>query len=180
MKVTETSPGTITREFRKLDDTYYISAYGDVLNAKTGRILRPNTQSSGHLRVDMHGRHELVHRKVYEAWGPRPLKPGEQVNHKDDVKINNHISNLYAGSQKQNIADCVRNGHRKGHFKSLVVKDKTTGEVMKFGKSSDFFAKSGHPSANGAISKAMRRDWFKNKYEVLYFGNERLEHLDNV
>lgn len=86
-----------------------------------GRVLRPakmtkgSRQPLGHYylvvglsknaRVKVH----LIQTLVLEAFiGPRPL--GARALHSDDDKTNNRKNNLYWGSQKDNIADAIRNG----------------------------------------------------------------------
>lgn len=43
--------------------------------------------------------------------GPKP--PGLECCHRDDDKGNNNVSNLYWGTHRQNMIDCVRNGRRR-------------------------------------------------------------------
>ncbi len=57
-------------------------------------------------------RKQYVHHIVAGlAHGPRPT--GLHVLHRDDDKLNNDPGNLYYGTQKQNMDDCERNGHRR-------------------------------------------------------------------
>jgi len=111
-----------TRVFLSYDDTYDVASDGTIVNSRTGKELKHAIVNSGHHRVDIHGRHTFVHRLVYQMFGERPLREGEQVNHRNDNKEDNNIENLYAGTQRENIADCIRNSHRKGNLKQLIVR----------------------------------------------------------
>ena len=76
-------------------------------------VLKPGHNAAGRLQVVLCSggvtRRYQVHRLVYEAfhgfiWG------GAYVLHKDGDHLNNHISNLYLGSQLQNMADKKAHG----------------------------------------------------------------------
>ncbi len=54
-----------------------------------------------------------IHRLVGLAWIPRIEEDGkDMVCHKDDIKHNNHYSNLYWGNAQDNANDKVRNTPR--------------------------------------------------------------------
>jgi hypothetical protein len=59
--------------------------------------------------------------------GPKP--PGFECCHRDDDKDNNNVSNLYWGTHRQNMIDCVRNGRRRycrgeeHHWAKLTAED---------------------------------------------------------
>lgn len=173
--MSEESENGRCKAFMVYDDTYSISPDGTILNYKTGHAINHSLVASGHHRVDIHGKHMLVHRLVYQMFGDIwPLPKGYQVNHRDDDKSNNHISNLYAGTQKENIADCIRNGTRKGHLKELVVRRKEDQKVFRFAMAKDFFEFDGHPApSNGGVGRSISRDWFKDKYELVSFGKSK-------
>ena len=84
----------------------------------TGRLVERNlnTMQTGYKTT--HGKKigkersapQLVHRLVALAWlGPQP-KDKPIVCHKDDIKDNNHVSNLYWGTYKENERDKFANG----------------------------------------------------------------------
>lgn len=107
-----------------------------------------------------------VHKLVFLVWvGQIPL--GSQLNHKDDNKDHNHYSNLYLGTQKENIRDCIQNGTRKGHLKSIKVLDKRSNEVLSFSSVRAFIEHTGHKVANGALSKCKQHKWFQEQYEII-------------
>lgn len=89
---------------------YEASDTGLIRNAKRGNVLAaPLSCEGGHPIVCIHGRARPVHALVLEAFvGPRP--PGLECRHRDDVKSNNHVSNLVWGTRSENMHDRVRNG----------------------------------------------------------------------
>lgn len=153
---------------RPYDEMYYVSEFGDVYSTYSNKFLKHNIDLDGYHRVDIHSKHMKVHILVYLTWiGPIP--PGYQVNHIDDNKSNNHYSNLYAGTQKENINDCINNGHRCGNVYYLTLLDKYTNRVITFCPASDFIQYSGHPNKNGSLKKMFTKNWFKVRYEIIEF-----------
>jgi HNH endonuclease/NUMOD4 motif len=82
------------------------------------KILKPGRQHSGHLFVVLTGQKAVrVHRLVALAFiGPAPF-PGALVRHVDDDPSNNKPSNLVWGTQKENMADAIRNGQHLGGYR---------------------------------------------------------------
>lgn len=158
------------KEYRPYDEKYYISEDGDVYSKYINRSMKHNIDIDGYHRVDIHGKHEKVHKLVYKTWiGDVP--PGQVVRHYDDDRDNNHASNLVAGTQKQNIEDAFRNGHKEcsGRTHTLIVYDKLTDEVLSFCPAEKFISYSGHSCANGGVSRMMTRDWFKDRFDVIEY-----------
>lgn len=58
-----------------------------------GRMLSPRKLPSGYLRVQLMNKDYYIHRLVCSNF-IRPLKPKEEINHKDGNKQNNQIDNL--------------------------------------------------------------------------------------
>ncbi|WP_079582798.1 NUMOD4 motif-containing HNH endonuclease [Mycobacteroides abscessus] len=57
-------------------------------------------------------RQVAVHVLVLETFvGPRP--DGMVGCHRDDIPTNNHLSNLYWGTQAQNVSDAIRSGRHR-------------------------------------------------------------------
>lgn len=152
--------------YRQYDEMYYVSAAGDIYSQYSKKKLKHARDIDGYHRVDLHGKHRKVHQLVYYVWGGTDSN-GLQINHIDDNKDNNHISNLYAGTQKQNIHDCMWNGHREGNVWYLTIYDKKTDTILSFSPASDFIAYSGHPCGNGGVKRMFTRNWFKKRYEII-------------
>ena len=72
---------------KSFDDTYYIGEYGEVYSTYSKKFLKQSIDLDGYPRVDIHGKHKKVHKLVYETWIGK-LDDNEQVNHKDDNKLN--------------------------------------------------------------------------------------------
>lgn len=75
---------------------YYVDEYGRVFN-KNGYELKQADNGKGYKYVRLYDgvkyNHKYVHRLVAEAFIPNPDNL-PQVNHKDEVKSNNVVSNL--------------------------------------------------------------------------------------
>jgi len=81
---------------------YAVSDFGNVRNAKTGRILKPSN-SDGYLRVNLSNngvKTFLVHRLVIETFFPIDDK---EVNHKNHITTDNRLENLEWCSRSENL-----------------------------------------------------------------------------
>lgn len=164
------------KEFRKYDDHYYVSADGDIYSVYKNGLLKHSIDLDGYHRVDIHSKHMKVHKLVFLVW-VGPIPEGKQLNHIDDNKDNNHFSNLYLGTQKENIHDCIRNGTRKGNLKPIQIYDKEVDKVLSFSSISAFIEYTGHHVSNGAISKCQSHKWFRMRYEIV--SNEGVETIES-
>lgn len=153
---------------KKYDDMYYVSEYGDIYSTYCKKFLKHAITIYGYHRVDIHGKHMHIHKLVYLTWiGEIP--EGKQINHKDDDKDNNHFSNLYAGSQKENIRDCIDNNHWCGYTYYLTVFDKKVNKVLTFCPAKNFIEYSGHSNKSGNLNKFFKKNWFKKRYDIIEF-----------
>ena len=116
------------------EDLYEVSDLGRVKSLNynhTGKekILKPGKTHGGYLMVNLckdgHGKTVKVHRLVAEAFIPNPNNL-ETVNHKDEVKTNNTVSNLEWMSRVDNVA------YSRPQFtkRSVQMFDKYTGELL--------------------------------------------------
>lgn len=98
---------------------YYVTDDGRVWSDpkgrhfKTGMWLTLVPNDNGYLTVNLLGpdryRRIRVHRLVLEAFvGPCP--DGLEACHRNDIKTNNQIENLYWGTRRQNMRDAKDNG----------------------------------------------------------------------
>lgn len=93
--------------FNTIDD-YDITEEGNVINKKTGRILKPQPNSKGYLRIQLTNKEKyFVHRLVASKYIPNPNNL-PQVNHIDGNKLNNRASNLEWISNIDNRAHAIR------------------------------------------------------------------------
>lgn len=81
-------------------DHYLADTDGNILNALTGKELKPVDNCKGYLRVDLHGEKEYVHRIVAKTFIANP--DGLHVNHKDYDRQNNSANNLECITPKEN------------------------------------------------------------------------------
>ena len=177
------------KEFKQIrvNKNYWISSDGELYSEHANKIINASINSNlGKLykrvdiRVDGKPHHMMIHRLVYDTWVSQ-ITRNDQINHINDDSLDNRIENLYKGSQKSNIADCVRNGHRVGHIKYLTVFDKKVKKTLTFCPSSDFIEYSKHSCQNGSIKRMFNKNWFKKRYIVIDFKNVNdKKHLNSV
>ena len=83
------------------DGKYEVSDFGNVRNAKTGRIMKLQNHN-GYLRVSLNNNGKklwLVHRLVLETFLPID---GKEVNHKNHITSDNRLENLEWCTRSEN------------------------------------------------------------------------------
>ncbi len=100
------SPCTHWRPISGYEGFYDVSDNGEVRNSRTGRILKQKVERNGYVRVhlskDGTARSLLLHRVVANTFIPNP-NGFLTVNHLDEDKTNNRLSNLeWANMSRQN------------------------------------------------------------------------------
>lgn len=163
--------------FKPYDEMYFVSEDGEVYSNYSKKILKPNLDLNGYPRVDIHGKHMKIHKLVYLVWVGK-LENGQQINHKDDDKLNVHYSNLYSGTQKENIKDCQNNNHRVGNIYYLTIYDKKINKTITFCPAKNFIKYCGHPNKSGSLKKFFNRNWFKKRYDIIEY--KRINNLDEL
>lgn len=136
----QSEEGEIWVDIKGHEDSYQVSNFGRIRSKprdivrKDGRkvymherIIKTTYINSGYMIVNLHAKdgslyHKLVHRLVAEHFIPNP-KHLEQVNHKDENKLNNKANNLewctrqynslYGTNQERRIATRLRNNGGK-------------------------------------------------------------------
>ena len=112
-------------------ENYYVSQDGIVINIKTKRKLKYQTDKNGYFRVNLYNKEnktkQFVHRLVAMAYLENDYNL-PQVNHKDGNKQNNNVDNLEWCSAKENVNHAFRTGLKKGvgacHIGELNTKNK--------------------------------------------------------
>ena len=91
---------------------YQISNHGNVKSNSTGKVLKCYKNDNGYLRVTLSKqgklKHHQIHRLVAQAFIENPNNY-EEVNHKDEDKTNNHVTNLEWCTRSYNINYGTRN-----------------------------------------------------------------------
>jgi hypothetical protein len=98
-------------EWKEIDSfpNYQVSNFGNVRNIKTLKILKPILTGKGYPTVNLKKQFK-VHRLVAQAFIPNPEEKKE-VDHIDNNKINNHISNLRWATPSENCFNRKKNVH---------------------------------------------------------------------
>lgn len=95
---------------------YLVSQDGGlIINPDTGYRLNPTLSPAGYLKIS--GKicsGGTVHQLVFEAWNQKLIQKGLQINHKDGVKTNNHVSNLEEVTQRYNTIHAYQMGLARG------------------------------------------------------------------
>ena len=94
--------------FRKLEmfDHHSVDEYGNVLNEKTGNILKPYVGSGGYLYVKPCESNKTMHLAIHRAVAMcfcKGYKPWLVVDHIDGNKENNYYKNLRWCEQADNL-----------------------------------------------------------------------------
>jgi hypothetical protein len=86
-----------------------------------GRVLKPSLSANGYPHVVLEGKADRhVHVMVLESFvGPRPEEM--EALHRDDIKTNNTIANLYWGTKSDNAHDKIRNGNHNHARKTRCI-----------------------------------------------------------
>lgn len=178
------------KEFKvfKRNTNYYVSCDGEVYSLYTNRCLRPLIRHSKarkkvYYSVDIYldgkQRHVPIHRLVYEVW-VGTIKEGMQINHIDDNSVNNHYLNLYMGTQKENIHDCIQNGNRVGNKKSIKVYDSYHNKILEFDSIKSLISYSGRDCKVDNLPKCMTKKWFYTRFKVLEFNGAVLSQCESA
>lgn len=113
------------------DGLYEVSDQGRVKSLKHGKekILKSGKNTRGYLQVTLckDGKREqlFVHRLVAEAFIPNS-NDLDTVNHKDEVKTNNAVTNLEWMSRADNVAY----SQPRWTGRQVQMLDKSTGELL--------------------------------------------------
>lgn len=115
------------KDIKDYEGYYAITSDGEVLSTRYNRTLKPRPTEDGYLQVVLCVRGDqkpfYVHRLVAQAFVPNPEGLPE-VNHIDENKNNNDVSNLEWVTAKDNCNHGTRNERMaKKHFKTVINLD---------------------------------------------------------
>lgn len=159
------------KEFRQFKDnpTYYVSADGDAYSTFSHKLLKHSIDHDGYHRIDVYLNHKQkhikIHKLVYLVW-VGPIPEGMQLNHIDDNKDNNHYTNLYLGTQKENIHDCFKNNHRVGNRITYLIRDNELNLDIQFPSIAEF-RKFYNIKESCGINDTLRLNRLKMRLKVL-------------
>lgn len=126
----------VWKDIEGYEGRYQVSNLGRVKRVITGRILKSGKNRGGYLYVNLckNGKYKThkIHRQVAQAFIPNPENKPE-INHIDEDKSNNVISNLEWSTRKENVNHGTRNerSSRKQSI-SIIAINLKTGESRKF------------------------------------------------
>lgn len=111
---------------------YYIEEDGRVWSEKTKKYLTLSKTPTGYLYINLRDSAQkqhlkLIHRLVAEAFIPNPNNLKE-INHKDEDKTNNKVSNLEWCSREYNINYGTRNQKTS---RAIGMYNKNTEELIR-------------------------------------------------
>ena len=111
-------------------DNYAANKNGEVINVKTGRIIRMSKNGNGYLKFNLSDKKKIEktytysnHRFVYEVFRG-PIPSCLEVDHINNVKTNNKIKNLQLLTKKKNI--------QKSQNKPIISTCINTGKERRF------------------------------------------------
>ena len=126
----------IWTDIKGYEGLYQVSNFGRVKRVKTNRVLKGSKHTHGYLVVGLYKNNtkstKKIHRLVAEVFIPNTDNKPE-VNHIDEDKTNNMVSNLEWVTAKENSNHGTRNERRaKTQSIPIIVTNLTTGESTKF------------------------------------------------
>jgi hypothetical protein len=103
-----------------LPHRYMVNENGSVYSKFRKKIISQRLDKDGYVRVNLYENSKnttiLVHRLVALAFIPNVDDTKKEVNHKDGVKTNNHISNLEWVTSSENQIHAFKIGLQKGQI----------------------------------------------------------------
>lgn len=151
-------------------ENYMVSSMGNVMNVKTGRVLKIGTYTGGYLKVNLcsNGKQSTypIHRLVAEAFIPNPENKS-QVNHMDEVKSNNKLDNLEWMSSRENCNYGTRNERMSMALKGRKLSDETKKRMSESHKSQTPWNKGKKLQPLSEERKRKLSEIYKGKHRVL-------------
>lgn len=152
-------------------EQYEVSNYGRVRSKR--KVLKPFVNGRGYYRVEIgHKNLRFVHRLVAEAFIENP-NGYPIINHKDEDKTNNHVSNLEWCTHKYNSNYGTTPIRCSEKSRMPVIQVLPNGEIVKWESLRAIERELGYSHANiskackGYYKKAYKCKWYFDKKEAL-------------
>ena len=103
----------IWKDIKGYEGLYQISSYGKVMIISSGKMLKPEITEKGYLRYELNKNGKRKRFKAHRLVGMNFIENNNnlpQINHKDGIKTNNHVSNLEWCDNSHNVRHAVRLG----------------------------------------------------------------------
>ena len=123
--------------FRSIDgyESYAVSSFGRVKNVITGIILKTRNDKYGYLRVNLYEYRVMkthkIHKLVANAFIDNPNNK-QCVDHIDNNKANNHLTNLRWATSKENSHNSKLSSNNTSGCKGIDWKKKRKNGEHKF------------------------------------------------
>ena len=119
-------------------ENYEVSNLGKIRNIKSGKILKPQPDKDGYLRLGLYENNKkkklFLHRVLATAFIDNPEgKP--QVNHIDENKLNNDLSNLEWCTARENLVHGTRTKRAAEKLSQKVIQLDLNDNVLNVFKS---------------------------------------------
>lgn len=118
-----------------IDGIYLVSNIGNIMNAKSGIVLKPYMLPNGYLCVKIPSRfgraNRYIHRLVAEAFCDHP-SGCNVVNHKDNCPQNNRADNLEWTTQRENVLYAMKQGRVSERYSAKEVIGIKNGKEYRF------------------------------------------------
>lgn len=152
-------------------ENYEVSNLGKVRNIKSGRTLKPRLHNNGYLGLCLYENNKrknlLLHRIIATAFIDNPGKK-PQVNHIDENKLNNDLSNLEWCTERENAIHGTRIKRvAEKNFKKVIQLDLNDNVLNEFEsikqaeRETGIFATSISACCNGKVKRAGYFKWRK-------------------
>lgn len=103
-------------------ENYSISNFGNVQNNKTGRILKSYINTKGYHQIRINKKTVEVHRLVALTFLDNP-EFKKEVDHIDNNKLNNYLSNLRWATRTENRRNCNIYKNNTSGYKGIIFID---------------------------------------------------------